>query len=285
MIRISSSSNIHQIYGSNDQYFSIFDSIEALSLAGFDQIDLTWASYSKRGCEFAGPQWKAWVERIGECLESHKMQASQSHAVFYLHTLGQEELRFNELMVERAMEASSMLSIPWTVMHILRVRDIECSDKAIGMEKNVEYFKGVGELARKHGSPIAIENGLTGFYHSASELLELLSRLNDPIFGLCWDTGHANITGQDQGQAIRQMGKCLKALHINDNDGIKDLHQLPGLGNLDFKPILKALKDIGFDGPFTYECPKTTKDLLPEVRSEALKLAYAIAQSMIKEIS
>lgn len=282
MIRFSTSSNIHQIYGKNDYFFSIQDSIKALHEAGFSDIDITWASYSKRGCEFASPQWRKWVDDIGECLARYGMKANQSHAAFYLHTLPQEELDFHELMVDRALEASGILGIPWTVMHILRIRDINCSDKARGMEENVKYFAPYAGIARKYHTGIAIENGLTGFYHSAGELLELVSRLNDDVFGLCWDTGHANITGQDQPAAVRQMGSKLKCLHINDNDGVKDLHQLPYFGTVDFPLIMQALKDIEFDGVLTYECPKTTKNLPPEVRPQALKLAAGVAENLLK---
>ena len=39
--------------------------------------------------------------------------------------------------------------------------------------------------------------------------------------GICWDTGHGALSGQDQGEAIRKIGKRLKAMHVNDNHALQ----------------------------------------------------------------
>lgn len=53
---------------------------------------------------------------------------------------------------------------------------------------------------------------------NAEDLLELLDKLNaDDIFGICWDTGHANLAQVNQPAAIQQIGSRLKGITINDN--------------------------------------------------------------------
>lgn len=71
------------------------------------------------------------------------------------------------------------------------------------------------------------------------------------------------------------------ALHIHDNDKLHDSHKPPFTMNIDFGPIVKALKEICYDGYFTLECSyylnkKHKKKLQQEVdylQSTAKKLA------------
>ena len=52
---------------------------------------------------------------------------------------------------------------------------------------------------------------------------------------------------------IHALGGRLGALHIHDNDKLHDSHQIPFSMNIDFAPIVKALKDIDYKGYFTLE--------------------------------
>ncbi len=277
---ISTSTSIHQACQKRFDYFSIFDSIAACAEAGFSHIDLTFCAWCREGMPIAKENYLAFGEQIAKCLEKHRVTPNQAHAPFCLHGVSAEEDAHNALMVDRCLELAGLLRIPNIVMHILRVCDIGTDDKAVGMEKNVAYFKPYGDKARQYGVKIAIENGLTGFYHSADELIELIDRLQDDAFGLCWDTGHGNITGQDQAQAIRKMGARLLCVHLNDNDGQKDQHLLPFMGTTDFAAISSALRQSGFNGVFTLESGGFTKTLPAAARPAALKLARDIAAEL-----
>ena len=95
---------------------------------------------------------------------------------------------------------------------------------------------------------------VTRFAGGFEDLLELLDLLgDDERFGICLDTGHANLTQINQPAAIRAMGKRLRALHINDNRGVKDDHILPFTGTIRWSPLMKALGEIDYQGEFTYE--------------------------------
>lgn len=43
------------------------------------------------------------------------------------------------------------------------------------------------------------------------------------------------------------------SLHLNDNDGEKDFHLLPGEGTVDWAEFRQALKEVGYRGPFLFE--------------------------------
>ncbi len=84
----------------------------------------------------------------------------------------------------------------------------------------------------------------------------------DPIFTsfpemkLVLDTGHANI-GDRGGHRlldfIHRFGPRLGHLHVSDNNGQWDEHLPVGHGNIGFKPMVRALKQVGYDDTMTLE--------------------------------
>lgn len=101
------------------------------------------------------------------------------------------------------------------------------------------------------------------------------------VFGICWDTGHGNLNKINQPEAIRQMGKRLKALHINDNRGEKDEHQLPYLGNISWEPLMLALKEVEYAGDFTYEVVYFTPGFDPRLHGEAMEFFCKVARHLV----
>ena len=83
-----------------------------------------------------------------------------------------------------------------------------------------------------------------------------LDAVNDDFFVACLDIGHAEMkgVGTNSVEMIRALGNRLQALHIHDNDKWHDSHQIPFSMDINFVPIVKALKEIDYKGYFTLEC-------------------------------
>ena len=62
------------------------------------------------------------------------------------------------------------------------------------------------------------------------ELSERLSRYNN--FGVCLDWAHAALTDVEPEIWAEKLGKYIKHVHINDNDGVGDLHLAWGDGSI-----------------------------------------------------
>ena len=62
------------------------------------------------------------------------------------------------------------------------------------------------------------------------------------------DLFHMNIEETDLAAAIRTAGRLIGHVHLADSN-----RRPAGLGHTDFKPILQALRDIGFNGYFGVE--------------------------------
>ena len=86
--------------------------------------------------------------------------------------------------------------------------------------------------------------------------------MNDDFLVACLDLGHAEMKGSGDGAVnmIKALGPRLQALHIHDNNCLNDNHQIPFSMNIDFMPIVKALKEIDYQGYFTLEADAFLKN-------------------------
>ena len=115
------------------------------------------------------------------------------------------------------------------------------------------------------------------------EHAKFVDEINSPYIVACLDTGHSLICGEKPQDAVRCLGKRLKALHIHDCNGHEDQHLLPYTMKGDWDEILTALADTEYSGDFTFEASffyKYPEELYPD----ALKLMCKMGRYMIREI-
>lgn len=127
----------------------------------------------------------------------------------------------------------------------------------------VESFAQLAALCSQLGVKLALENtvdvgqsgpwGMRKFGALFEELLQLCDQVDPQVLGICLDTSHANWQGLDIPEAIRLLGDRLWALHMSDNHGTGDDHLIPGYGNIQWAPIVAALREIGCERPFNLE--------------------------------
>jgi D-psicose/D-tagatose/L-ribulose 3-epimerase len=98
----------------------------------------------------------------------------------------------------------------------------------------------------------------TSFINLASQDIEVIDRVSHPNCQIMLDTFHMNIEEKSSGDAIRAVGKRLKHIHTCEND-----RGAPGSGQVAWKEVAKALKDIGYDGAVVIE------SFTPQVKSIA----------------
>lgn len=86
-----------------------------------------------------------------------------------------------------------------------------------------------------------------------------------PSLKLTLDTGHAHIGspgGKRALEFIRMFPDRVEHVHASDNFGRDDNHLPIGAGTIDFPRIVKALKEIGYNGTVTLEIFSRDKDYL-----------------------
>ncbi len=116
--------------------------------------------------------------------------------------------------------------------------------------------------AEKLGIMLAIENSFERS-NAPDEILYYISQFDSPCFGVCFDSGHANLMEYYPGKEydryfggvthawLDKMEYCNDALdkllphivtcHLHDNDGYIDSHMMPGDGITDWDKVMSKL--------------------------------------------
>ena len=289
-INISTSTNICNHILWDKEVYTSEDAIRMIAAGGYDSIDLDLAFWRLREDPMAGDNWREWLDRQIRAASEVGLPITQAHAHSYsddhCELLTAEEQEHRDRAILRDIEAVELCGVRWIVVHPQSYCDEVYYSRKLSMEKNLEMFKRYGDAAAKHGVSIAIENmfirTMPKFALSCDDLLELLDLLgDDKLFGICWDTGHANLNKVDQAAAVRKMGKCLACLHINDNKGQWDDHILPYHGTIQWESFMKALGEIGYQGDFTYEIHNFSKGFDAGFHQEAVTFARKLGEYMV----
>ena len=266
--------------------FGIDKGFQMIKEAGFDGLDLSF--YWKAAPALCSDDYKEKALEIKNALAKYGLSCTQAHAPFdFLYGMKQDDSCFEYLSIKRAIEACGIIGIDHIVVHGIAMPAPACSK--MNMDYNYDFYKGLEPFAKKAGVKIAVENLMSSF--SFPDLLnEMIRRLDSPSFIALVDVGHAWLRGGIQpGAFIRQMDKgIVKGLHIQDTHGMDrgiDEHLVPYMANIDFADLIKALKEYGYDGEFTMECPRflefyAKQDLL----LPALTFAEAVGRKLVADL-
>ncbi|MFZ1752600.1 MAG: sugar phosphate isomerase/epimerase family protein [Caldilineaceae bacterium] len=132
-----------------------------------------------------------------------------------------------------------------------------------GMDGSKEALQHYGdsvaataEIAQQHGLTLGIEHFPGKALDTAAATLDLVRAVAHPNLYLLFDSGHIQMRGEDPAAIIRQAGERLSYVHLDDNDGVGDLHWalLEGvMSEASLRAIFAALDDIGYDGGVSLE--------------------------------
>jgi sugar phosphate isomerase/epimerase len=115
----------------------------------------------------------------------------------------------------------------------------------------LETFSAVAAALDECGVTLALEPlapAETDFLNSCAEAVTLLDRLGHPRFGLHLDVKAMCSESETMPNLIRQFAGRTVHVHANDEN-----RRGPGFGNVDFRPILQALKDTNYAGWISVE--------------------------------
>lgn len=95
-------------------------------------------------------------------------------------------------------------------------------------------------------------------------------------FGICLDTGHLNLTEKNQRAFIEKAGSRLHALHIANNDGTADHHNMPfARGNVNFYKVAEGLRTVDYHGLYSLEIGAEAGGVPLSLRHEKAKFIKA----------
>jgi len=153
---------------------------------------------------------------------------------------------------------------------------------ADGWARLADSLNRICEVALRYGIRIALEPAdryETDLMQTTGEGLRMCHELGHANLGVLLDNGHAYAVGESCVQAVRSLGDRLFHVHVDDNNGQRDQHLIPGDGAFDFPPFIAALRSVGYDG---YLCAELSWDYTvdpdPAVQKTARRLRDMIGK-------
>lgn len=193
------------------------------------------------------------------------------------------------VVAPKSLAVCSFFECPNIVIHGFKLSGYLGSEEA-EWERTESFLDFLAPMAKERGITLCVENLYTsvgehlmeGPCCNARKAAERIDRFNEKhgqeVLGFCFDTGHANLVGLDFEDFLTTLGSRLKVLHIHDNDGAGDLHQIPftftrtreNAPSTDWEGFLRGLKKIHFDKVLSFETAPVLTAFPEPMKKEAL---------------
>ena len=234
----------HPILAITSDYFQSegdpYPYLKRIAEAGFTHIHWChhWATdfiYSDHDIE----QIRQWFKEFGLCLLN--LHASHGKEKYWVSQNEYQRLAGVEL-VENRIQMIARLGGDVLIIHIPSTRPPESRAAwLVQIRKSLDMLE---PYARHHSVRIALEN----MHGDDWEMLEILIPEYDPGFlGLCFDSGHANLSGQHF-EHLERLKARLIAVHLHDNDGLTDQHKIPFSGTVDWEVLASLITLSAYEG-------------------------------------
>lgn len=292
------------------------EGFEMLRRAGFTCCDFSLNDYLKNTDIYKQDLNRFFDRGVMELLEffrPHKEAASaagirinQMHMPYPIYVPGASK-EVNDYLwhqvAPKSMEICSFLECPYIVIHGFKLRKYLGSEE-LEWQETAKFIDFIAPMAKEYGITICIENlydGIGGHLVegpccNARKAVERIDRMNGKyhaeVLGFCFDTGHANLVGIDFERFLTTLDYRLKVLHIHDNDGISDLHQIPftftktreNKPSTDWDGFIRGLRKIHFDKVLSFETAPVLNSFPESMKQDALGFIAKIGEYFAGEI-
>jgi len=87
----------------------------------------------------------------------------------------------------------------------------------------------------------------------AASMLRLIEHVQSPALGMNLDPSHLFPLGELSHAVVYQLRDRIFHCHFSDNDGLTNVHWRPGKGKIDWEALMRALREVGYDGALSIE--------------------------------
>ncbi len=202
--------------------------------AGFDCVMLWWSDKFGRGTGYQKDVHYA--EAAGLLIENIHAPVHEQNFLS-LDNLDGESVFRNYL---QCVNDCSAFEIPTMVIHL---PDDTYPVNQLGLER----LDMIIENAEKYGIQIAFEN-----LSNIQNLHLVLDSFHTKNVGYCYDSCH-HINHAPKDDLLELYGDRLMALHLHDNNGKHNQHQLPFDGDIDWPTVMGKISLTGYQGATTLE--------------------------------
>ncbi|MCQ2354607.1 MAG: sugar phosphate isomerase/epimerase [Clostridia bacterium] len=199
--------------------------LQKIKDAGFDFVCFN-------GQLFSGSATMEMCARIGLDVENIHLSGPKTTKIW---SEGEEGDLITDRYCSEIAQASE-LGVHTGIAHITWGFSVPAPMSDTGLRR----YARIAETATKYNFVLALENSVFPEY-----LHRVLGDFRIPAFGHCFDTGHRNAFAPTE-DFLGLYGDRLAATHVQDNDGIHDIHIIPFDGNADWKRLAREFARTDF---------------------------------------
>ena len=270
--------------------FSDREIVDMLYEAGFDAIDYSFFDTQRCNPDVSDEEYRKRYTELRKYTEDKGLYFNQSHAPHPSSLIDEAftKRRFDELIT--SMKNSSYLGVRNIIIHPLQHLRYYTNENTEALyEMNLEFYARLIPYCEEYGITVCTEN-MWQYYGDSSriwdstcsraeEFVRYVDGVNSPYLKACVDIGHTVLVGENPVKVIGALGNRVAALHVHDNDGIRDAHTLPFHGIVKWNEVAKALKEINYLGEITLETEGFFSNSLPkEIYPDATRYMADVAK-------
>lgn len=272
------------------EYFEYDDYHEGLvqaRAAGFDCLDYQGFMHGDDVpygmCESAR---RDYLTELRRCAADAGVRFHQMHALWPPEIDTAAHRKESDEKLAASVRGAQALGCPHLVVHPYMPRGWEHDEcPAQTFDLNAEMLTWLCAYAADYGVKICVENlpfrGVP--ICKTAETVRLVQSVGAKNIGVCLDVGHAHVLHENIGDAVRLAGSHLAVLHVHDNNGQTDAHEMPWQGSVDWDLFTRALADVRFGGCMSLECG--FKRAMPApVRADLRKIAARLAAALAEKV-
>ncbi len=151
--------------------------------------------------------------------------------------------------IQDSVETAAALGAP--LVTVCPGHTLHGQESSDGWKRLTESLDAICRFAGLRGAKIAIEPAdryETDLIQTTYQAMRMIHELGHSNLGIVLDSGHAYVVGEKFAPAVQEMGDRLFHVHVDDNNGLRDQHLVPGEGTLDFDAFFAALRQSGYAG-------------------------------------
>jgi sugar phosphate isomerase/epimerase len=300
-------------HGTSRNALRVREALAHLAAAGFTHVH--WCHEWRGGYIYSiheMRQIKAWFDELG--LKAKGVHASSGEIRSHYKTMAayakeRENLKdyvseneYNRLagveLIKNRIDLAAVLGAGEIVLHLhfpFRIFALDEGFKARFISQVFKSFDECRDYCLEKGIKICIENLPDSPEEAQMELLDrLFERYGPEFMGLCFDTGHGNITSKDGLAFAKRYTERLFIAHIHDNHGAvtpeyceciplikaSDEHLIPFEGTVNWEGFAEVLAGSPYKPPYLMEVTMRSSENEEEFFKKAMKAGKRL-QAMV----
>jgi sugar phosphate isomerase/epimerase len=250
--------------------------LERIAAAGFTHVH--WCHHWNTDFIYSEPE----IDQIGSWLSEYGLKVNDLHGSKGVEKAWVSAREYERLagveLVKNRIHMAHRLGTDVVIIHVHRAPD-EPGERVFLWAQLRKSLDEVQPFALERGVRIALENlGL-----NYATLDQVLSEYPEDYIGICYDSGHGHYT-EGGLEFLDQIKDRLISIHLHDNQGSRDEHNLPYSGTIDWSRLTQLLAASAYSKAVNLEVAIRNSGITDE--SEFLEKAFecgTFLDGLIKE--